>query len=185
MNKAELRKKMRALRDKVENRAEKSTKICENILSMPEYVHAKCVMMYHPIRSEVNLLLLMEAALCSGKRVCLPVCREDGRMDAVEYTGQECLKSGAFGVMEPIGMIVAPEEIDLVLCPGLAFDARGMRLGYGKGYYDRYSEKVHAFLAGICYTECIVENVPAELYDRAMQALVTQDGIMRTGGSTT
>lgn len=182
MNKVQLRKQMKALRDGIEDRAEKSRRICENAACMEEYACAACVMLYMPIRSEVDLRPLAEKALREGKRVCLPVTRENGEMDAVEYTGKECLKTGAFGVPEPQGAVVEPELIDLILCPGLAFDALGGRLGYGKGYYDRYSEKVRAFLAGICYTECIVEKVPAEMHDQRMQAVVTQDGIRYMGG---
>jgi len=182
MNKAEMRKNMRRLRDDLPDRAEKSVRICENVAQMTEYACAKCVMLYSPIRSEVDVRPLMQRALYDGKRVCLPVCCENGEMDAVEYTGAEEMQVSAFGVSEPMGAAVAPEEIDLVLCPGLAFDARGGRLGYGKGFYDRYLEKVHAFWAGICYTECIVENVPAEAHDAAMKAVITQDGVMRMRG---
>lgn len=182
MNKAELRKRMKSLRDGLKERDEKSAAICRNISSMPEYESAECVMLYMPIRSEADLRPLMRMAVQDGKRVCLPVCREEGLMDAVEYTGEETLQTGAFGVSEPVGNVVAPEEIDLILCPGLAFDGNGGRLGYGKGYYDRYLQKVHAFLAGICYTECVVEKVPVQAHDRVMQAVVTQTGILRMGG---
>ena len=183
MNKAELRKRMREVRDAVEQRAEKSAYICGHILKMPEYRDARCVMAYRPIRSEVDLTALIDAALKEGKRVCVPVCLEDGQMDAVAYTGKETLQRNAFGVEEPAGPVVPPEEIDLMLCPGLAFDANGGRMGYGKGYYDRYLEKVHAFWAGICYTECIVTAVPAQAHDVPMKALVTQAGVMRIGGN--
>lgn len=182
MNKTELRKRMKALRGGLADRDEKSAVICRNILSMPEYESAKCVMLYMPIRSEADLRPLMRMAVQDGKRVCLPVCRENGGMDAVEYTGEDNLKAGAFGVSEPVGNVVAPEEIDLILCPGLAFDENGGRLGYGKGYYDRYLQKVHAFLAGVCYTECVVEKMPTQAHDRAMMAVVTQTGILRMGG---
>ena len=173
---------MREKRDGLKDRADKSAAICENVLSMPEYEAAKCVMLYMPIRSEADVRGVMEAALKSGKRVCLPVCRENGGMDAVEYTGKDCMITGAFGVEEPQGNVILPQQIDLILCPGLAFDRDGGRLGYGKGYYDRYSEKVHAFLAGICYTECIVEKVPVNAWDKPVQAVVTQTGILRMGG---
>lgn len=183
MCKSELRRKMRTLRDRIPEREKKSAAICENIRSMPEYARASCVMLYMPIRSEADVRGAIRAALADGKRVCLPVCRADGEMDAVAFVGWDAMVCGSFGVQEPVGEIVAPETIDLVLCPGLAFDPCGGRLGYGKGYYDRYLEKVHAFWAGICYTECIVEKVPADAHDIAMKAIVTQAGVMRIGGN--
>ena len=78
----------------------------------------------------------------------------------------------------------APESIELALCPGLAFDEKGGRLGYGKGYYDRYLTKVHAFCAGVCYTECVIESVPVGRCDVPMAALVSPQGVTRMGGST-
>ena len=114
--------------------------------------------------------------------MCLPVCREKGQMDAVRLYAREDLAPGAFGILEPRGEVVPPEEIDLVLCPGLAFDRRGGRLGYGGGYYDRYLGKVHAFLLGICYTDCIVGAVPTGAHDVFMDALACETGILRIGG---
>lgn len=184
MNKQQLRQRMREVRRNIDDRAQKDARICREIENLPEYQQAKCVLFYMATGSEADLSDAMEAALRQGKRVCLPVCRSEGRMDAVEYTGRDCLRSGTFGIMEPQGSIVMPECIDLVLCPGLAFDPFGGRLGYGKGYYDRYLRKVHAFWAGICYTECIVEKVPVEETDVPVKALVSPAGVMRMGGLT-
>ena len=183
MNKAEMQKTMRVKRDGLNDREQKSAQICRHVLNMPEYASAKCVMLYMPVRSEVDVRPLLKRALEDGKRVCLPVCGLDGKMDAAEFESMEHMRLGAFGSREPLGDIVPPEEIDLIICPGVAFDEQGGRLGYGKGYYDRYLEKVHAFWAGICYTECIVTAMPAQTHDVPMKALVTQAGVMRIGGN--
>ena len=182
MNKTELRKEMRVLRDGLTDRDAKSARICRNLQEMPEYAEAKCVMMYSPVRSEVDVKPLIKRALADGKRVVLPSCRLNGEMDAVEYTGGETMRIGAFGSKEPVGEAVDPGQIDLIVCPTLACDARGGRIGYGKGYYDRYLEKVHAFLAAVCYTECIVDCVPMDEYDKTMMAVITQAGVMRPEG---
>lgn len=184
MDKPQLRARMKRVRAAIPDRAQQSAAICGHILALPEYARAACVLLYMPIGSEADVRPVLEHALAQGRTVCLPVCRENGEMDAVRCTGENCLRHGAFGILEPAGDVVLPEEIDLVLCPGLAFDKKGGRLGYGKGYYDRYLTKVHAFCAGVCYTECVIESVPVGRCDVPMAALVSPQGVTRMGGST-
>lgn len=182
MYKGEMRAAMRRARGKILDRQEKSARICRHILEMPEYLESKCVLFYMAIGSEADLSLAMEAAVRQGKRVLAPVCADNGDMIAVEARPAGNFRKGAFGILEPVGKAADPEEIDLVLCPGLAFDARGRRLGYGRGYYDRFLPKTRAFFAGICFSACMVENVPASAHDVPMRALVSEQGILRIGG---
>ena len=184
MDKPQLRARMKSVRAAIPDRAQQSAAICGHILALPEYARAGCMLLYMPIGSEVDVRPVLEHALAQGRTVCLPVCRENGEMDAVRCTGEGCLRPGAYGIPEPEGDVVPPEEIGLVLCPGLAFDEKGGRLGYGKGYYDRYLTKVHAFCAGVCYTECVIESVPVGRCDVPMAALVSPQGVTRMGGST-
>ena len=184
MDKPQLRARMKRIRAAIPDRARQSDAICRHILALPEFDRAACVLLYMPIGSEADVRPVLERAIALGKTVCLPVCREGGAMDAVRYTGESCLRPGAFGIMEPAGDVVPPEEIELVLCPGLAFDPKGGRLGYGKGYYDRYLSKVHPFRAGVCYTECVIESVPVGRCDVPMSALVSPQGVTRMGRST-
>lgn len=181
-DKRTLRAQGRRVRDAIPDRRGRSAKLCAQILTLPEFVRARCVFAYAATGSEVDLDPVIEAALAAGKTVCLPVCREKGRMDAVRLDAQAELVPGAFGIREPQGEVVPAEQLDLVLCPGLAFDRRGGRLGYGGGYYDRYLVKVHAFLVGICFTDCIVDAVPTGPHDVLMNALACEAGILRIGG---
>lgn len=184
MNKQALRTLLRARRKAVTDRLQKDERICRQVLGMEEYVWAQCILCYAAIGSEVDLKAVMVAALQEGKRLCLPVCLPNGEMCAVQVQDLDALKPGAFSIPEPQGVPISPDEIDLVLCPGLGFDECGGRLGYGRGYYDRYLLKVHAFLAGICYTDCIVDCVPVGAQDVPMHALVCEKGIKRIGGLT-
>ena len=163
MDKRALRAEARRVRAAVGDRARRSAQICAQVQALPEFARAHCVFAYAATGSEADLFPAIEAALRAGN------ARED-------------LAPGAFGILEPRGEVVPPEEIDLVLCPGLAFDRRGGRLGYGGGYYDRYLGKVHAFLLGICYTDCIVGAVPTGAHDVFMDALACETGILRIGG---
>ena len=172
MDKRALRAEARRVRAAVGDRARRSAQICAQVQALPEFARAHCVFAYAATGSEADLFPAIEAALCAGK----------GQMDAVRLRAREDLAPGVFGILEPRGEVVPPEEIDLVLCPGLAFDRRGGRLGYGGGYYDRYLGKVHAFLLGICYTDCIVGAVPTGAHDVFMDALACETGILRIGG---
>ena len=118
-----------------------------------------------------------------GKTVLLPRCGRDGEMNAIRLQSLSELKKGKYGIREPEGMPFPPEEIDFVLCPGLAFDPCGARLGWGKGYYDRYLVKTHAFPAGVCFAGCLLPRVPAQENDVPMRAVVCEEGIKRIGGN--
>lgn len=178
-----LREKMKRLREQISDREARSIAICREIARMPEYIAAKNVLLYASIGSEVCLDGLIEKALAQGKTVLLPRCGRDGEMDAIRLQSLSELKKGKYGIREPEGMPFPPEEIDLVLCPGLAFDPCGARLGWGKGYYDRYLVKTHAFPAGVCFAGCLLPRVPAQENDVPMRAVVCEEGIKRIGGN--
>ena len=117
MDKRALRAEARRVRAAVGDRARRSAQICAQVQALPEFARAHCVFAYAATGSEADLFPAIEAALRAGKAVCLPVCREKGQMDAVRLYAREDLAPGAFGILEPRGEVVPPEEIDLVLCP--------------------------------------------------------------------
>ena len=178
-----LREKMKRLREQITDREARSAAICENIARMPEYIAAQSVLLYASIGSEVRLDGMIETALAQGKTVLLPKCGRDGEMDAIRIQSLAELKKGKYGIREPEGTPFSPEKIDLVLCPGLAFDLSGARLGWGKGYYDRYLNKTRAFPAGVCFAGCLLPRVPAQENDVPMRAVVCEEGIKRIGGN--
>jgi 5-formyltetrahydrofolate cyclo-ligase len=111
---------------------------------------------------------LITVAFESGKRVLLPVVKDED-LELRLYEGEDSLRKGAFGIMEPTGETFAEEnydEIQLALVPGMAFDKAGHRLGRGKGYYDRLLPKLKkAKLTGVCFHFQLVDEVPAEPHD--------------------
>ncbi len=108
-------------------------------------------------------------------RLVLPVV-EGNDMYFREYTSEEDLASGAFGIREPQGgRTVPPEQIDIMLVPGTAFDREGNRKGRGRGYYDRYlgrPEAVHIYKIGFCTPEALVEHVPTKPHDVKMDKVI-------------
>src|SRR5690606_17515013 len=99
--------------------------------------------------------------------------------------GRDELETGAWGILEPkpaVPLVDTLTTIAVVLVPGLAFDAKGGRLGYGAGYYDRFFDRFagqqQPLRIGVCYSAQLVEQVPMEAHDYAMDAVVTEAGVV-------
>ena len=124
---------------RVQEVSEKSSHICERLLTSEWYENSKTIYGYYPLGNEVDCRMFLEKALADQKRVALPRTRKDGIMDFYEIHSLEDVQEGAFHVMEPLEeCTIVTEEEAVVLVPGVVFDRSGNRYGYGKGYYDRY-----------------------------------------------
>ncbi len=159
---------------------EKSRKICEQILSLPEYKEARSLYCYVDFNHEVRTWDIMENAIAEGKRVAVP--RVDGdSMDFYYITSREDLEPGCLGILEPkAGLSMAAEEEAFFLMPGVAFDRDHHRVGYGGGYYDRYLERFPKLTKVAVAYECqVFDQVPHETFDICPTVLVTEAGISR------
>lgn len=176
MGKKDIRKFVFAKREEAdaESVAEQSTAICEKIISMPQFQEAKCIYVYMDYKKEASTRKLLEEAWRLGKRVAAPkVFGENMRYFYIK--SYEDVEPGYFGIPEPVtGLVEAAEENALLIVPGVAFDSRCHRCGYGKGFYDRYLEKHpgHPTIA-IALDFQIVEEVPSDEFDVCPQMLVT------------
>lgn len=168
--KAALRARMRKLRGLSSDPA-LSDAACARILSLPGYPGARVVLAYHPVGGEVDTLKMIERMRSDGKTVCLPAITGKGVMEARRM---DCLVPGPFGIPCPEGPVVAPEEIDLIVVPGLAFDKTCHRLGQGGGYYDRYLPKCRGIAVGLAYEYQIVDRLPLEAHDAQMDFVATE-----------
>lgn len=135
-------------------------------------------MAYSAIPPEIGMGPVLEAVLSQGKTLLLPRCEAEGIMTARKIADLSQLTPGAYGILEPKSEteVFPQEEIDLILVPGLAFDAKGHRLGRGKGYYDRFLVSRRGKTMGIC--RCLVPQVPVEDHDKIMDAVITEDKII-------
>ena len=129
------------------------------------------------IPPEPDLTAVLRACLQQGKTLLLPRCGENGRMTAHRITDFRQLQTGAYGILEPDpeAEVFPPEEIELILTPGLAFSPQGARLGRGKGYYDRFLPQTRAKTIGICYGTRLLPEIPMEPLDRAVDAVLTDE----------
>ena len=137
---------------------------------------AKTILMYYSLPDEVNTHQYIDYLLALGKKVLLPEVIDGENMVIREYTGKHDLKEGAFHIMEPIGSLFPEEryqELDLAIIPGMAFDENHNRLGRGKGYYDRFLQKIpQVYKIGICFPFQLVGEIPTEEADIKMDAII-------------
>jgi 5-formyltetrahydrofolate cyclo-ligase len=166
-----------------------SRAIQRQILGLEEYSGACLVHIYVSTKdNEVDTRGLIGLSLERGKRVAIPVVqRGTRRLRHAEIGGLEQLEIDPWGLSSPppghSAWIEALETIDLVIVPGIAFDARGRRLGFGGGYYDRFLAGIRAPKIGLTYGCLMLDEVPHEAHDVAVDVVVTENAVHRTGVS--
>lgn len=162
-----------------------SLAVAERIRALPEWKNAWSVLLYWPIKNEVDTRPLLEELWERGANALLPRCRPEqpGFMDLCACTCEEDLAEGAFHIMEPAPCCATSEDSgepfvpDLVLVPAVAFDAHGYRLGFGGGYYDRLlarPEMDEAVTIGLCYEFQRLPVLPTNAWDEPVQAVCTE-----------
>lgn len=155
--------------------AKRSKSIQEFVINNNEFQSAKVVGAYFAFGSEVATELIIERAKMLGKKIALPRVEED-KITFYELSSTKSLIRGRFGIMEPppYGHM---DEIDLLVVPGIAFDIKGNRLGYGKGFYDRLLSGKRTFSIGLAYSFQLLENLSHDRYDKRLDAIASEDGI--------
>ncbi|SDM78538.1 5-formyltetrahydrofolate cyclo-ligase [Streptomyces sp. cf386] len=165
--------------------------LAERALDLRELAHARVVAAYVSVGTEPGTLALLDALRARGVRVLIPVLLPDNDLDWGAYTGEDSLARVQHGklmaLLEPSGERLGPDAVtdaDVVLLPGLAVDARGMRLGRGGGSYDRVLARLEragarSSLVVLLYDSEVVERVPEEPHDRPVHAVVTPSGVRR------
>ena len=180
---ARMRRRLDALPP--ETRRREAEAVTAHVLRWAVYRRARTVMLYVPLPGELDTCALLTDVLAAGKVLALPRCGQAGAMDAVPVDDWRALQPGRFGLREPSPQRAAmpPGAIDLILVPGLAFDARGHRLGHGAGYYDRFLRGTAAVTAGLAYQAQSVPELPVQAHDVALHYCVTAQGICRVMGN--
>lgn len=167
-----LRERLRGI--STESRTEQSARACALMLSQSVFRAAHSILLYMPLKGELNVQPLLDASLAAGKQVALPRFIPETQTYGAFLIGGEPLVAGAYGVMEPSSLLPIPlNRLDLIVVPGLGFDVRGRRLGRGKGFYDRLLSEATGVKCGICFEEQLVPEIPAEPHDVAVDYLAT------------
>ena len=153
-----------------------------NLLSLDEYARAKSIALYAPTHNETDTGLILAASFQAGKRVLYPaVCGHQMVFRHIDRV--ESLQKGAFGIMEPCptGVDHLADEADLIVVPGVVFDLTGHRIGYGKGFYDRFLHHpgCRAHLIGLCHDFQLTDSaIPVDSHDIPMEIVVTDKRII-------
>ncbi len=184
MEKKELRKKIITERDLLtdEEIAEKSATIAGKLYSHPAFIQAEAIMYFISFGSEVNTRPMVEETIRQGKIALAPKAVPQSRelIPSRILDWESDLMPGYYNISEPRAGAVrpyAPEQIDLLIVPGVAFDLKGNRLGYGGGYYDRFFSllKPGTPLVALVFDLQIVPEVPVDVWDRRVDLIITEN----------
>ena len=191
--KTEIRTAAHAARKAQKDKDSVSQAITDRVMQLQEDQQANCIMWYVDVRDEARTRHALPAALESGKSIVIPYC-VDGELELFHLEAMEELETGMYKILEPRSDLreveaknVDVKDLDLILVPGVAFDARGGRTGHGKGYYDKLLENAKADtpLISLAFECQMFDEIPMQSHDIFMDKVVTEsnvyDGIGRKG----
>jgi 5-formyltetrahydrofolate cyclo-ligase len=183
--KKQIREQAHAARNALPNKDELSQGICEKFVALLEYAAAKTVMYYVDVRSEVRTRNYLATALTHGKRIVVPYC-VDGELELFLLESMDELAIGAYKILEPKMELrsveakrIKPDELDLIMVPGVAFDRRGARTGHGFGYYDKLLEhsRMDCPLVALAFECQMFPEIPTMPHDIFMDKIITEAAV--------
>ena len=155
--------------------------ICQNVLKLlSQFDGIETVLMFYPLRRELAILPLFDMLKSMGICVAFPISHvEEVRLEFKTVTSLSDMVDGAHGIKEPPRFEQTLSNFDNCLCivPALAFDSKGMRIGYGKGYYDRFLQSFTGVCAGVALSDFLVDKLPCESTDQAIDVIITEGEI--------
>lgn len=152
-------------------------KIIEKLLKSGEYKNSKIIFSYVGKDPEINTIEFIKRALLDGKIISVPYCEDNETMNAYRIEKIEDLVEGKFNILEPIEHnenYIEPENIDLIVVPCSTADLMGNRIGFGRGYYDRFFQRTNAKKILLIRSKQIWENIPMEKHDVKIESVITE-----------
>lgn len=167
-----------------EQRRRGGAAIRDALMEEPRLTMGGTVAVYYSVGTEPDTRRLVTTLWKRGTYVLLPVFLPDGELDWAAYDGPDSLAPAGHGLLEPTGHRYGPDALAraaAVVCPALAVDRSGLRLGRGAGCYDRALARTgpHTLAVAVVHDEELVESVPAEPHDRPVDGVVTPGGGLR------
>lgn len=158
--------------------AVKNFAITEKLLSLAKVQSAELILPFVSAKGEVGTREFIARCFDAGKTVAVPRCIDGSNMEFCVIHTFDDLEKGMYGIDEPkeyCEVIKAENaENSVLIVPALCFDTKGYRLGYGKGYYDRFISRYSGFTVGVCYSEFISDDIPIDEYDRCVDIVITE-----------
>ena len=168
-----------------EERQEAESRIASRFLNLASFRFAETVLLYAPIKGEIDLLSICHAVLNLGKQLAFPRCHDDGcTMTYHLVSSLNELACGRYGIREPLEgaplYLPSPDKHDVCVVPAVCFDKSGYRVGYGKGYYDRFLSQFGGTTVGLVMHRFLLPEVPRGRFDRSVDLILTEKGVFPT-----
>lgn len=186
MDKSNLRVQYKKIRESIEDRKIKSSEITKKIIQSEFYKESKVVALYSSLLAEVDTASLIIKSLSEKKIVVLPKVVNKEELEFYSISKLEELEGkGTFGIKEPLAKVenfIDKDKIDLMIVPGVCFDRNKNRVGFGKGFYDRYlTHGENIIKVGICFDEQVLQNgfISTDEYDVKMDMIITDKEIYK------
>ena len=172
MKKEFLRKKYKEKRDNIKNKVTKDNLIYQKVINNKDILSSKTLLIYISINSEVDTIKIINYFL-NTKNIAVPKII-DYDMFFCYVTNLNELTSGKYNIPEPTNEnIVTDFDNAICIVPGICYDKKNYRIGYGKGYYDRFLSKNKIKTIGLCYKECMIEKIDNDKYDYKIDEVIT------------
>lgn len=173
MKKEFLRKKYKEKRDNIKNKVTKDNLIYQKVINNKDILSSKTLLIYISINSEVDTTKIINYFL-NTKNIAVPKII-DNDMFFCYVTNLNELTSGKYNIPEPTNEnIVTDFDNAICIVPGICYDKKNYRVGYGKGYYDRFLSKNKIKTIGLCYKECMIEKIDNDKYDYKIDEVITE-----------
>ena len=179
LRKKEVRSFYRSLRNEL---CDEYRRFCDNelfkrVINSTQYKESDVLLAYYPVKNEPNILPIVEHALSCGKKVAFPISDTENFTLMFAYiTSLSELFAGGYSIPEPLADAEKYVNANNALCivPALAFDRAGRRIGYGKGFYDRFISGFGGITLGLCYSRLLADSLPFEKTDIPVNIIITE-----------
>ena len=181
-DKKKARLELAKIRADIYDKQKYSELLCNGIEALKEYKDADVILLYFPTRSEPDISPLADIARLDGKKIAFPISvTKDCTLDFRFISSPDELEIGAYGIREPRADAERATLSDRTLCivPALAVDTDGYRLGYGKGYYDRFLSTFEGNAVVAIHSSLVCERLPRNDTDIPIKTIITETGAIR------
>ena len=170
--------KRKALSSEQKNKLDES--IAKRFINMLSYRYSNQILFYASTDAEISTTSIFEQALNVGKACYFPKCYEDSKMSFYKVNSPDELVPDAFNIKAPVNEteIYKPQPSDIIIVPAMSYDSKGFRLGYGKGFYDRFLPDFLGTKIGFCYSDFMAESLPKGRYDISVDIIVTEKKVI-------
>lgn len=181
--KEELRKKLLTIKGDLVNRHKRDEEILQNVLDMPEFIEAETILSYvSREEDEIDTKRLIALSMSQGKKVYAPVMQLNDTIEYYRVNSIMGLQRNRFNVLEP--RVETSEKLEsaeglFCITPAIACDKKYNRLGFGKGYFDKFFSENKVFSVALCYDELLVSELAVDKWDKKVDVIVTENKLHR------